>query len=229
MTQSNRQENPSHWAHPIEAVAFDMDGLLVNTEELYTIVGDTILQRRGQRFTPSLKDRMMGLPAESALQIMIDDAGLDATVAELEQESGEIFLELLPSQLELLPGLPELLELVEQKNLPRCVATSSSRAFAKQVLGTVKILDRFDFVITAQDVSKGKPAPDIYHAAAERMSVATQNMLVLEDSHHGATAGVLSGACTIAVPGEHSINHDFQSVAYVADQLSDPNIKILLT
>jgi beta-phosphoglucomutase-like phosphatase (HAD superfamily) len=79
-------------------------------------------------------------------------------------------------------------------------------------------------VVTAEDVQHGKPSPDIYLQAAERMGVAPYEMLVLEDSHHGSRAGVASGACTIAVPGEHSQDHDFSGVFLRAQSLADPGI-----
>ena len=95
---------------------------------------------------------------------------------------------------------------------------------AKRVLEIVNLEHRFDFVVTADDVAQGKPAPDIYLLAAERMGVGPQHMLVLEDSQHGSTAGLASGACTIVVPGPHSHDHDFSGVAHRAVSLADPAI-----
>ncbi|GAB5403748.1 MAG: HAD-IA family hydrolase [Aureliella sp.] len=219
----------TNWQHQIRAVAFDMDGLMVNTEDLYTIVGETILQRRGSRFTPELKNRMMGLPGDAAWQVMIDSENLSDSTATLAAESDEIFERLLPTRLEMLPGLVELLDLLDQHQIPRCVATSSSHRFAKLVLTQIDVLKRMAFVVTADDVANGKPAPDIYLEAAERMRVAAENMLVLEDSHNGSRAGVAAGACTIAVPGEHSADHDFSHVAAIANSLADPLISSQLS
>lgn len=217
------------WQQPISAVAFDMDGLMVNTEELYTIVGDTILQRRGSRFTPELKNRMMGLPGSVAWQVMIDAENLSDSIDSLAAESDEIFEDLLPSRLEVMPGLLELIDLLDKHSVPRSVATSSSRRFAKLVLQQVDTLHRMASVITADDVENGKPAPDIYLEAAKRMNTRPENMLVLEDSHTGSKAGVAAGACTIAVPSEHSRDHDFRHVAAIANTLADPMIATLVT
>ncbi|MCA9126472.1 MAG: HAD family phosphatase [Planctomycetales bacterium] len=209
------------WAHSIRAVAFDMDGLIVNTEELYTVVCDTILDRRGRKFTPHLKRQMMGLPGPAAWQMLIDHEGLSDSIATLAHESDQLFSNLLRTDLRTLPGLGELLEHLDELRLPRCIATSSSHEFARRVLETVGLIDRFDFVVTAEDVAHGKPAPDIYRAAARRMGVAPEQMMVLEDSQHGATAGVAAGAFTVAVPGEHSADHDFSSVQLKANTLAD--------
>lgn len=221
MSQQTGPEENGEWAHPIRAVAFDMDGLMVNTEDLYTEVGETILARRGRKFTAELKRRMMGLPGDQAFQMMIDAEQLEATVEELSQESDAVFEELLPKKLAVLPGLIELLDLLDEQSIPRCVATSSKHYFARQVLQIVELSERFNFVVTAEDVTHGKPAPDIYQEAARRMQVVTANLLVLEDSHHGSRAGIAAGACTVAVPGEHSQDHDFSGVHYRADSLKD--------
>jgi len=220
--------NHNGWYHPIRAVAFDMDGLLVNTEELYTQVGDSILHRRGKRFTQELKDAMTGLPGPLAFRLMIERECLTDTVETLESESRSLFAELLPQQLRLLKGVEQLLDTLDQRGLRRCVATSSSRAFAQKVLSSVGIIDRFDFVITAEDVTQGKPHPDIYLSAAKRLSVRSEQMLVLEDSHNGCKAGVASGACTVAVPGPHSTKHDFTGTHLRATSLIDPAITQLL-
>lgn len=228
MEQNKGQQADSNWAHPIRAVAFDMDGLLVNTETLYSEAGDTILQRRGHRFTAELKDKMMGLPAEQAYQVMLDHTGLNESIETLQAETIEVFQNLLPTRLELMPGVLAILELLDERAMPRCVATSSTHAFAAEVLERMSLVARFDFVLTSEDVDNGKPAPDIYLDAAERQGVRPHEMLVLEDSQHGSRAGIASGACTIGVPSEHSDSHDFSGCHFVANTLKDPRISALL-
>lgn len=218
----------SQWAHRIRAVAFDMDGLMVNTEDLYTIVGETILARRGRKFTRELKNCMMGLPGAKAWQLMIDHEQLTDSTLALAEESDEVFSSLLTSQLQTLPGLIELLDHLDAQGTRRCVATSSSRKLADQVLRIADVLQRVEFVVTAEDVEHGKPAPDIYREAARRMGVEPHEMMVLEDSHHGSRAGIAAGACTIAVPGEHSRDQDFGGVCAQAASLTDPVIHALL-
>lgn len=216
------------WKYSLVGVAFDMDGLMVNTETLYSIVGQTILKRRGRTFTHELKKRMMGLPGTVAWQVMIDSESLNDSVETLDAESNEIFLGLLSTQLQPMPGLFELLDFLDSHSLPRCVATSSSRRFAEDVLMRIEAIDRIDFIVTAEDVPQGKPAPDIYLAAATGMHTTAPRTLVLEDSHHGSRAGLASGACTVAVPGEHSLDHDFTGVHYRATSLLDVNIRKLI-
>jgi HAD superfamily hydrolase (TIGR01509 family) len=213
---------------PIRGAAFDLDGLLVNTEELYQHVGTELLARRGRTFELELLDRMMGRPQQVSLQIMIDWHGLADTVETLAGETREIFVDLLDTRLAPMPGAALLLEQMVQRGLPRGVATSSGPDFAHDVLSRVGLRDRFGFVLTSADVTHGKPHPEIYERAAERLGVAPAEMLVLEDSENGCRAAVAAGAVVVAVPGGHSRRHDFTGAHLVAESLADRRITRLL-
>ena len=212
----------------IEAVAFDLDGLLVNTEELYQHVGTELLRRRGHSFEPDLLDAMMGRPQQVSLKIMIEWHGLTDTIEMLATETGEIFVSLLDTQLRTMPGAMELLDLLDARGIARGVATSSGPDFAHDVLGRMGIRDRFAFVLTSADVTHGKPHPEIYRTAAQRLAVDPGAMLVLEDSQAGCKAAVAAGAVAVAVPGGHSRRHDFTGAVFVAETLADPRIEALL-
>lgn len=223
------EKTTQHWPHKIKAIAFDMDGLMVNTEELYYEVGQTILAKRGREFTDALRRGMMGLPGPKAFELMIATEKLTDSVATLTRECDDVFASMLPHRLRPLTGLLELLEALDQKQTPRCVATSSTLRFAREVLTGISVLDRVDFVITAEHVTHGKPHPDIYLGAASKLGVQPEEMLVFEDSQHGSKAGMAAGACTVAIPGDHSRHHDFSGVHFVAESLADPRIYELLS
>jgi HAD superfamily hydrolase (TIGR01509 family) len=208
----------------LKAVVFDLDGLMFNTEELYQYVGSQLLKRRGKDFDDELLDQMMGRPQRVALQLMIDYHGLDATVADLARETDEVFDEILESRLECMPGLVELLSTLERHNIPKAIATSSGRAFVEEVLGRFDLAPRFQFILTGDDVTHGKPHPEIYLKAAERFGLAPQEVLVLEDSSNGCRAAVAAGTFAVAVPGSHSCGHDFSGCALAAETLADRRI-----
>lgn len=212
----------------IRAVVFDLDGLLVNTEELYQDVGGELLRRRGKVFDADLLDAMMGRPQQVALQVMIDWHGLDTTVETLAVETKEIFQDLLNTRLQPMPGARELVQRVKQSDRPCGVATSSGPEFAHEVLTRVGLLDKVGFVLTAADVSQGKPHPEIYRLAASRAGVHPAEMLVFEDSATGCAAAVASGAVVVAVPGGHSRRHTFPNAYFIAESLSDSRITELL-
>lgn len=208
----------------LRAVVFDLDGLMFNTEDLYDEVGDIILRRRGHRFTPQLKDKMMGRPGKIALQIMIDDHDLEATIVELESECDEIFVDLLPARLAPLTGLLRLLDALEAAEIRKAIATSSRRVFTERVLSQFDFEPRFEFLLTAEDVQQGKPHPEIYQAAARRMDLPADKIMVLEDSQNGCRAAIDAGTFAIAVPSSHSAHHNFDGAAAVVESLESPAI-----
>jgi HAD superfamily hydrolase (TIGR01509 family) len=203
---------------------FDLDGLMFNTEELYVDVGTELLRRRGHDFTQQLLDQMMGRPSGLALQIMIDRHALAATVEELQAETDELFPEILRTRLTPLPGLVELLAALERHSVPKGIATSSRRAFVERVLAKFNYQPRFSPILTSEDITEGKPHPEIYLTAAARLGIEPGEMLVLEDSQNGCRAAVAAGAITVAVPGAHSRWHDFAGAVLVADSLADRRI-----
>ncbi len=213
---------------PIRAVVFDLDGLLVNTEDLYQCVGTELLRRRGRSFGPDLLDAMMGRPQRVALAVMIEWHGLSDTVETLASETREIFVGLLDTRLEAMPGAVPLVRSLAERGVPRAVATSSGPDFAHDVLARVGLRELFGFVLTSADVVHGKPDPEIYLTAARRLAVEPAAMLVLEDSQAGCRAAVTAGAVTVAVPGGHSRRHDFSGARFVAESLADPRIAALL-
>ena len=115
--------------------------------------------------------------------------------------------------------------ILEAAGLPMAIATSSHRSYAANVLGRLGWHNRFAFVLTAEDVVHGKPAPDVYQLAAARLELKPPETMVLEDSENGCRAGIAAGAFTVAVPNRHTCEHDFAGVAFVADTLADPRIR----
>ena len=206
------------------AVVFDMDGLMFNTEDVYTLAGEALLGRRGCHFTAELKDLMMGLPPRVSFEKMIQWHSLTESWETLAAESNEIFLGLLPAHLALMPGLLDLLDALEQAAIPKAVATSSGRRLTDACLTPFNLARRFQFVLTSEDVAQGKPHPEIYLTAARRFGVPPQEMLILEDSQNGCRAAAAAGAFAVAVPGEHSRRHDFSVASLVIDSLADPRL-----
>lgn len=212
----------------VKGVAFDMDGLLLNTEDLYQQVSVELMRRRGKEYREEVRRKMIGLPAPRAFGVLIEEEALKESWQQLQQETDALFEEILMEQLALMEGVEELLSIVERKGLPRCVATSSTRSFANKALGHTNILSRMDFVLTAEDVARGKPHPDIYEQAASRMGIETKDMLVLEDSEHGTAAGVAAKAIVVSVPNEHTKHGKFEGARIIVDTLLDERIKTLL-
>lgn len=225
----DEQGDPRPESRPqIRAVVFDMDGLMFNTEDLYDEVGTELLARRGHAFTTELKHQIMGLPGPRAFEVIRQTCDLADSVERLQTESDAIFLDLLPSRIQMLPGLAELLTLIEQRGLPKAIATSSHLAFARQALGFFDLEPRFQFILSGDQIERGKPEPDIYLEACRRLDVSPAETLVLEDSWNGSLAAAAAGTWLVVVPTHHSAHFEFTHARLRVGSLADRELVAIL-
>lgn len=217
-----------HLPEPILAVAFDLDGLIVNTEHVFHLAVGELVDTRGLTMPPGMQKAMMGKRPQDSYAVMKAMLGVAETPDQLHRETEERFFRLLDRHLELMPGVVDLLDRIEELGLPRAVATSSPRDYLDDILARFGLSDRFDFSLTAEDVTNGKPAPEIYLTAARQHSIRPRRMLVFEDSENGTRSGVAAGAFVVSVPHDHSREHDFSGARYVADTVADPGVRSIL-
>jgi HAD superfamily hydrolase (TIGR01509 family) len=201
---------------------------MFNTEHVFYASAEELLGRRGLPMTRAAMNAMLGRRPLESFRNLVELLQLREEPADLLAESRDIFYALLDSKLETMPGLFELLDLIEAKGLAKGVATSSPRDYLEHMLNRFDLLRRFPVTLTAEDVTHGKPHPEIYLKAAEKLGVAPENMLVLEDSFAGTKAGVAAGAYVISIPHEHTCEHDFTGAKHCATSLVDPCIVGLL-
>lgn len=210
------------------AVVFDMDGLMLNTEDVFDLAGQELLARRGMEMTDAIRHRMIGRRPHEAFEALRELTGIADAIPDLMEETRLLFAQFAEDQLACMPGLLDLLDHVETDDMPRGVATSSPRNYMESLLGQMQLLDRFHFTLTAEDVTHGKPHPEIYLAAAERLNVPPERMLVLEDSEAGTRAAAAAGAFAVAVPNQHTAFGDFSMASMVIDSLHDVRLRQLL-
>ena len=208
----------------IRAVVFDMDGLMFNTEDVYFQVGDAVLKRRGFRFTRQLSDAMMGRPPQPSFEVMIRWHNLSDTWQQLQAESEEVFITILDDYLAPMPGLLDLLSALEAAGIPKAIGTSSARRLVDACLSRLHLEPRFQFILSSQDITHGKPHPEIYLKAAAQFALPPRQVLVLEDSQTGCRSASAAGTYTVAVPGEHSRQQSFDVADLVIDTLADPRL-----
>jgi HAD superfamily hydrolase (TIGR01509 family) len=206
------------------AVVFDMDGLMFNSEDVYQQVGTELMRRRGRQYTRELCDSIMGRPPRDCFETIIQYHGLDERWEAMAAESEEIFISLLDGWLAPMPGLLPLLDALEAAGIPKAICTSSSRRLLHECVSRFRLEPRFEFMLAAEDITCGKPHPEVYLKAAERFGIAPHEMVVLEDSQAGCRAGAAAGATVIAVPGTHSRTQDFTTADLVVESLEDPRL-----
>ncbi|MDA0282898.1 MAG: HAD family phosphatase [Planctomycetota bacterium] len=214
---------------PIRAVAFDLDGLIFNTEHVFAIAAAQLFENRNLVMPEDLIRRMMGRRPPEGMWILKEALGTDDSVENVQEECSERFLGLLDLHLEPMPGVFELFTQLEELGLPKAVATSSPLRFLDNLMGRFDgLFERFQFALTAENVEQGKPNPEIYLKAAAKLNVNPDEMLVFEDSEAGTNAAAAAGAFVVSVPHEHSRYHDFSNACRIADTLRDPLIADVL-
>jgi HAD superfamily hydrolase (TIGR01509 family) len=201
-----------------------MDGLMFNTEDVYWKVGTELMRRRGHEYTRELNDALMGRPPQACFEEMIRWHSLGDSWEDLAAESEELFISMLDHRVGPMPGLRELLDALEAAGTPKAICTGSTRKVLTAVLGRFGMEPRFQFALAAEDITHGKPHPEIYLTAASRFGIEPSEMLVLEDSEAGSRAAAAAGALVVAVPTEHSRDQDFSMASLVIESLADPRL-----
>jgi HAD superfamily hydrolase (TIGR01509 family) len=214
---------------PVECVAFDLDGLLVDTERVYAEALRQLLQRRGLSLLPEVTRGMMGTPARQALRHFRTFYPLAEGDDEILAEARGLFFAILDGRpAPLLPGVVTLLDRLADQGRPLALATSSQAVYVRQMLGPHGLLDRFAFVLTCEDVQMGKPFPEIYQKAAARFGVPPAAMAVLEDSPNGLRAAKAAGAWCAVVPHDLVPRDELADADAVVARLDEPRLARLL-
>ena len=208
----------------IKAVAFDMDGLIFDTEDTYFKAATALLEKRGKVYTQELDRAVMGRPPRFCFELFKETFGFPETWQELQTESENLFLEFIDDGYSTMPGFYELIEHLERRNIPKGICTSSSLRVVSEVLRRKDLVKRFSFVLTAEDVTHGKPAPEVYLKAAERFGIAPSEMLALEDSPAGCQAASSAGAYAVVIRAHHNAHCVFPEAKKVLTSLNDPEI-----
>ena len=179
------------------AVIFDMDGLLLDSEPLYRVTWQTAAADLGFPIDDVLYERFVGRGNVEAEQILREHFGDVFPLDEFHKRWSRDFDEHVTS-IARKPGAMELLDLLEQRGIPKALATSSPRVLALRCLGD--LASRFTALAFGDEVSHSKPAPDLFLLASERLGIATAECLVLEDSEAGVRAARAAGMDVIMVP-----------------------------
>lgn len=205
---------------PPKAVIFDMDGLLLDTEILYRQSIISAAEDAGLPIGPSIYEGMLGRPWVSIAELLREHYGQDFDADLFRAAWLAHFDRLTETELRLKPGVVTLLDLLDEHRLPRAVCTSSAHFQVKHHLGELGILDRFHHIVAHGDYPRGKPAPDPYLAAAERLGIAPSDCLALEDSFNGIRSAASAGMMAVMVPDMLAPTDEIRALcAVVADSL----------
>ncbi|MFE4631789.1 HAD family hydrolase [Streptomyces sp. NPDC056773] len=186
--------------HPIELVIFDCDGVLVDSERIAVRVDALVLAELGWNLTEAeIVDRFMGRSSRSMTKDIEAHLGRSLP-ADWEEEFGPLYHDALVAELAPVPGIVDALDALT--HLPTCVASSGSHDKMRLTLGITGLYPRFEgSIFSATEVAHGKPAPDLFLHAAQRMGVAPEACAVVEDSPYGLQAARAAGMRAFAYAG----------------------------
>ena len=211
----------------LEAVLFDMDGLIVDTEPIHFQAFREYMKKHGVDMPESMMADFIGLPEADNLLDLKAKYGLDAPLEQLVVERRAIYLDLIRTQaLRVFPGFWEFSAAARERGVRQAVVSSAPQEQVEIVLSRLfegrpdgPAATYFDGIVTGNDIHHNKPAPDIYLEGAKRVGVAPDRCLALEDSPPGAQSAVSAGMTVLAIPNEYTASLDFPGAAAVLPSL----------
>jgi HAD superfamily hydrolase (TIGR01509 family) len=198
-----------------------MDGLLVDSEPLSREVWDRVLREHGHAMDEETLALMVGRRTSDSARIVLDRFPLPFSPEQLVAYKTQLWEEVWRAGLPVKPGVFELERKLAERGIPWAVATSSPRQYAEHILEHLGLAERCRAIAAGDEVQQGKPEPDIYLLAAQRLQVEPVHCLALEDSVPGGRAAKAAHMALIAVPDGVSTAADFPFADYVFASLSD--------
>jgi HAD superfamily hydrolase (TIGR01509 family) len=186
----------------IEAVVFDLDGLLLDTEQVWDEVRETLTRERGGRWHDRAQADMMGMSSTEWSRYMHEELGLPDPPEELNRLVVERMMERYREELPLIDGAVEAVRRIAER-WPLGLASSSNRPLIDLALQLMGVADLFRVTVSSEEVERGKPAPDVYLEAARRLGVSPERVAAIEDSANGIRSAKAAGMCVIAIPNPH--------------------------
>ena len=183
----------------IEAVVFDLDGVIIDSEEVWEEVRRGYVAEYDREFLPDTQDRMMGMSTPEWSGHLANEVGVPRTP---EQVAAEVLGRMAERYRTALPVIPGSVEAVRRlcTRFPLGLASSSARILIDQVLETAGLTDAFQVTLSTEEVPRGKPYPDVYLTAAEKLGLSPAVCAAVEDSSNGLRSAAAAGLAVIAVP-----------------------------
>ncbi|HSB38349.1 MAG TPA: HAD family phosphatase [Gaiellaceae bacterium] len=186
----------------IDAVVFDLDGVLLDSEQVWDRAREELAHERGGRWHEQAQRDMMGMSSPEWSRYMHEQIGLPEPPEEINREVVERLSALYREELPVIPGAREAVERLAGR-WPLGLASSSNRELIDLVLELLGVARLFAATVSSEEVPRGKPAPDVYLEAARRLGVEPARAAAVEDSHNGILAAKAAGMRVMAIPNSH--------------------------
>jgi pseudouridine-5'-monophosphatase len=209
-------------------VLFDLDGVLLDTERLYTAATQAIVGRFGKTFTWAIKRQAMGRDARVSARIVLESLGVPLTPDEFLAERDPILASLV-ARCDAREGAEAYVRTLRAAGIPMAVATSSDRNLYELKVRSHTWFDLFDAIVCGDDprVFAKKPAPDIFLVAANELGAEAGRCLVFEDSPAGIEAGLAAGMRVVAIPDPAAGVEHFGNAHVVVQSWAEASLELL--
>lgn len=186
----------------VDAVIFDLDGVLIDSEQVWDDVRERLARERGGHWHEGAQRAMMGMSSPEWSRYMHDEVGLSESPEEINRE---VVAQMLVWYADGPPWLPGATDAVRRIAAvwPLAIASSSNRELIDVVIEAGGIAGLFRATVSSEEVPRGKPAPDVYLEAARRLGIDPERCAAIEDSHNGIRSAKAAGMRCIAVPNSH--------------------------
>ena len=208
---------------PFRAVIFDLDGVLADSEPWWNEIDAKLLAAHGVTYRGEYHRNVLGVSYRLAVEFYKKAFGLSASVEELMRRRGEIAADFFANRINVFPSAKTVLQELRQMNLHLAVATSSVSASARSFLARHGLSTFFEVVVTGEEVEHGKPHPEIYLRAAEKLGIAAAACLVIEDALSGIAAAKAAKMRVAAIPDTRFVDpRDYEKEAdYLLSSLKE--------
>jgi beta-phosphoglucomutase family hydrolase len=184
----------------IKGIIFDLDGTLVDSEPNYYKSDKKLFDEYGIALTAEMNNKYIGIGSQDMMKDIKAKFNIHESIEILVAKKNQYYIDIAKENTIVFPEMLKFLQLLKKNNFPMAVASGSSPEIIEMILSITNIKPYFDVVLSAEEVKKGKPAPDIFIETAKLLGISPDNCLVLEDSQYGVEAAKSAGMYCISIP-----------------------------
>ncbi len=213
----------------MKAVIFDMDGVLVDSQPYHFKADIDTMAEYGVIKDQKFYESFAGTLTADRMRTLKEMFGLDVPVEEMTIKRENMILDIMGKEdIKPVSGIPEFLRSIEEKGLTTAVASSSDYKLINLILNRLKIAQYFDSVTSGSDVKRGKPSPDVFLLAAERIGIGPSECLVVEDSENGVKAAKAAGMKVLGYINPTSGKQDLSLADFITDDFKKISIDMFI-
>jgi beta-phosphoglucomutase family hydrolase len=210
----------------LEAVIWDMDGVLADTAPYHLLAWQETFAKRGIKFTKEDFMRGFGIRNDAIIRNVLGEKTTKAEIETIAQEKEATFRRIIGKDIKPLPGVLELLGQLQDRGIKMAIASSTVIENIRLIVGSLGIRKYFEAIITGHDVSEGKPSPQVFLVAAQRLNAEPKNCLVFEDAVAGVKAAKRAGMHCVAITSTHP-REKLKEADLILDSLEEVSVKDL--